>query len=201
MSFFNAVDAEIVSIDAFNKSPPNRGLVVGITFVKVLPDVNSQLIAFVLFFCKIWSSNSKYNVLWSWQDSGDKATPFLNIYCDYEPGSEFNLESIAREWSWVCAVISLPNVSHADVFVLSWTESCLNLELQFTPFQLYHTEWVDCLRAHTLWINCMHSRQREPGIDCASVLSKVICTQNSHKVCIESWNLLQWALLQRSAFV
>eukprot|EP00066_Takifugu_rubripes_P020097 XP_011609363.1 PREDICTED: kaptin [Takifugu rubripes] len=78
------VDAEIVSIDAFNKSPPKRGLVVGITFVK---------------------------------DSGDKATPFLNIYCDYEPGSEFNLDSIAQ--------------------------SCLNLELQFTPFQLYHTE-VQC---------------------------------------------------------
>ncbi|XP_077361871.1 KICSTOR complex protein kaptin isoform X2 [Festucalex cinctus] len=75
------VDAEIVSIDAFNKSSPKRGLVVGITFIK---------------------------------DSGDKATPFLNIYCDYEPGSEFNLESIAQ--------------------------SCLNLELQFTPFQLYHTE-------------------------------------------------------------
>ncbi|XP_030638301.1 KICSTOR complex protein kaptin [Chanos chanos] len=75
------VDAEIVSIDSFIKSPPNRGLVVGITFIK---------------------------------DSGDKATPFLNIYCDYEPGSEFNLESIAQ--------------------------SCLNLELQFTPFQLYHTE-------------------------------------------------------------
>uniref|UniRef100_A0A672FM16 Kaptin (actin binding protein) n=1 Tax=Salarias fasciatus TaxID=181472 RepID=A0A672FM16_SALFA len=78
------VDAEIVSIDAFNKSPPKRGLVVGITFIK---------------------------------DSGDKATPFLNIYCDYEPGSEFNLDSIAQ--------------------------SCLNLELQFTPFQLYHTE-VQC---------------------------------------------------------
>uniref|UniRef100_A0A8C1B9G2 Kaptin (actin binding protein) n=1 Tax=Cyprinus carpio carpio TaxID=630221 RepID=A0A8C1B9G2_CYPCA len=78
------VDAEIVSIDAFNKSAPKRGLVVGITFIK---------------------------------DSGDKATPFLNIYCDYEPGSEFNLESIAQ--------------------------SCLNLELQFTPFQLYHTE-VHC---------------------------------------------------------
>ncbi|KAK0150563.1 KICSTOR complex protein kaptin [Merluccius polli] len=88
------VDAEIVSIDAFNKSAPNRGLVVGITFIKpvvVHPNV-----------C---------------QDSGDKATPFLNIYCDYEPGSEFNLESIAQ--------------------------SCLNLELQFTPFQLYHTE-VHC---------------------------------------------------------
>uniref|UniRef100_A0A8C5DHV2 KICSTOR complex protein kaptin-like n=1 Tax=Gouania willdenowi TaxID=441366 RepID=A0A8C5DHV2_GOUWI len=66
------------------KTPPKRGLVVGITFIK---------------------------------DSGDKATPFLNIYCDYEPGSEFNLESIAQ--------------------------SCLNLELQFTPFQLYHTE-VQC---------------------------------------------------------
>ncbi|CAM4689669.1 KICSTOR complex protein kaptin [Caretta caretta] len=75
------VDAEIVSIDTFSKSPPKRGLVVGITFIK---------------------------------DSGDKASPFLNIYCDYEPGSEYNLDSIAQ--------------------------SCLNLELQFTPFQLYHAE-------------------------------------------------------------
>ncbi|KYO43736.1 KICSTOR complex protein kaptin isoform X2 [Alligator mississippiensis] len=75
------VDAEIVSIDTFCKSPPKRGLVVGITFIK---------------------------------DSGDKATPFLNIYCDYEPGSEYDLDSIAQ--------------------------SCLNLELRFTPFQLYHAE-------------------------------------------------------------
>ncbi|XP_074872815.1 KICSTOR complex protein kaptin isoform X2 [Carettochelys insculpta] len=75
------VDAEIVSIDTFSKSPPKRGLVVGITFIK---------------------------------DSGDKASPFLNIYCDYEPGSEYNLDSIAQ--------------------------SCLNLELQFTPFQLCHAE-------------------------------------------------------------
>ncbi|XP_074163022.1 KICSTOR complex protein kaptin isoform X1 [Sminthopsis crassicaudata] len=75
------VDAEIVSIDTFTKSPPKRGLVVGITFIK---------------------------------DSGDKASPFLNIYCDYEPGSEYNLDSIAQ--------------------------SCLNLELQFTPFQLGHAE-------------------------------------------------------------
>ncbi|GAB5581859.1 KICSTOR complex protein kaptin isoform X2 [Prionailurus iriomotensis] len=75
------VDAEIVSIDTFNKSPPKRGLVVGITFIK---------------------------------DSGDKGSPFLNIYCDYEPGSEYNLDSIAQ--------------------------SCLNLELQFTPFQLCHAD-------------------------------------------------------------
>ncbi|GAB1291592.1 KICSTOR complex protein kaptin [Apodemus speciosus] len=79
------VDAEIVSIDTFNKSPPKRGLVVGITFIK---------------------------------DSGDKGSPFLNIYCDYEPGSEYNLDSIA--------------------------ESCLNLELQFTPFQLCHAEVSLC---------------------------------------------------------
>uniref|UniRef100_A0A8D0GI25 Kaptin, actin binding protein n=1 Tax=Sphenodon punctatus TaxID=8508 RepID=A0A8D0GI25_SPHPU len=77
------LDAEIVSIDTFNKSPPKRGLVVGITFIK---------------------------------DSGDKASPFLNIYCDYEPGAEYNLDSIVQ--------------------------SCLNLELQFTPFQLYHAEYV-----------------------------------------------------------
>ncbi|XP_074786854.1 KICSTOR complex protein kaptin [Athene noctua] len=75
------VDAEIVSIDSFPKSPPQRGLVVGITFIKV---------------------------------QGDKASPFLNIYCDYEPGSEYDLDSVAQ--------------------------SCLNLELQFTPFQLCHAE-------------------------------------------------------------
>ncbi|XP_063997340.1 KICSTOR complex protein kaptin isoform X2 [Pogoniulus pusillus] len=75
------VDAEIVSIDSFSKPPPQRGLVVGITFIK---------------------------------DSGDKVSPFLNIYCDYEPGSEYDLDSVAQ--------------------------SCLNLELQFTPFQLCHAE-------------------------------------------------------------
>ncbi|XP_068106684.1 KICSTOR complex protein kaptin [Hyperolius riggenbachi] len=51
------------------------------------------------------------------KDSGDKASPFLNIYCDYEPGSEYNLDSIAQ--------------------------SCLNLELKFTPFQLCHAEIQD----------------------------------------------------------
>ncbi|KAM9168580.1 LOW QUALITY PROTEIN: KICSTOR complex protein kaptin, partial [Mergus octosetaceus] len=76
------VDAEIVSIDSFAKSPPKRGLVVGITFIK---------------------------------DSGDKPSPFLNIYCDYEPGCEFHLDSVAQ--------------------------SCLNLEL-LTPLQLCHAECV-----------------------------------------------------------
>lgn len=105
------------------------------------------------------------------QDSGDKATPFLNIYCDYEPGSEFNLESIAREWNCVqmCTVLSLPDVSHADVSVSLWTESCLNLELQFTPFQLYHTEWVTFLHKDKMLnyfqaVSVMISRFLSPSI-------------------------------------
>ncbi|XP_018411522.1 PREDICTED: kaptin isoform X2 [Nanorana parkeri] len=87
------VDAEIVSIDSFSKSPPKRGLVVGITFIK---------------------------------DSGNKASPFLNIYCDYEPGSEYNLDSIAQ--------------------------SCLNLELKFTPFQLCHAEVHDGDQQETVFL-------------------------------------------------
>ncbi|XP_015685738.1 KICSTOR complex protein kaptin-like, partial [Protobothrops mucrosquamatus] len=59
-------------------------------------------------------------------DSGDKASPFLNIYCDYEPGSEYNLDSIAQ--------------------------SCLNLELQFTPFQLYHAEVQVADRPETVFL-------------------------------------------------
>ncbi|XP_010725242.2 KICSTOR complex protein kaptin, partial [Meleagris gallopavo] len=50
------------------------------------------------------------------KDSGDKPSPFLNIYCDYEPGCEFDLDSVAQ--------------------------SCLNLELRFTPLQLCHAECV-----------------------------------------------------------
>ncbi|KAE8585765.1 hypothetical protein XENTR_v10021448 [Xenopus tropicalis] len=104
------VDAEIVSIDSFSKSPPKRGLVVGITFIK---------------------------------DSGDKASPFLNIYCDYEPGSEYNLDSIAQ--------------------------SCLNLELKFTPFQLCHTEVQDGGKQETVFLlsgndQCIHLYKENEGL-------------------------------------
>lgn len=44
-------------------------------------------------------SNFFNGLIFPFQDSGDKASPFLNIYCDYEPGSEYNLDSIAREFS------------------------------------------------------------------------------------------------------
>ena len=103
----NLVDAEIVSIDAFIKSPPKRGLVVGITFIKV----SSYKVQESLYCtdCKHFYSDRHISsdLL---QDSGDKATPFLNIYCDYEPGSEFNLESIAREWHGV-QMLTLTDVS------------------------------------------------------------------------------------------
>ncbi|XP_069738353.1 KICSTOR complex protein kaptin isoform X2 [Phaenicophaeus curvirostris] len=94
------VDAEIVSIDAFAKSPPQRGVVVGITFIK---------------------------------DSGEKPSPFLNIYCDYEPGCENDLDCVAQ--------------------------SCLNLELQFTPFQLCHAEL------------CLGSADSEPAMETVFLLS------------------------------
>ncbi|XP_051776458.1 KICSTOR complex protein kaptin isoform X3 [Erpetoichthys calabaricus] len=121
------VDAEIVSIDAFHKSPPKQGLVVGITFIK---------------------------------DSGDKASPFLNIYCDYEPGSEYNLDSIAQ--------------------------SCLNLELQFTPFQLYHT---DVLRLHM--VNISGSLRRLTAFGCQNGCVGVAHVDQSSSVVLQSWQLQQ----------
>ncbi|XP_061453247.1 KICSTOR complex protein kaptin [Rhineura floridana] len=171
------VDAEIVSIDTFNKSPPKRGLVVGITFIK---------------------------------DSGDKASPFLNIYCDYEPGSEYNLDSIAQ--------------------------SCLNLELQFTPFQLYHAEVrvagqpetvfllsgndpaihlykeneelhqfeehpveslfpeLKELPSNVLWLdvyNISHSGQRITAFGCQSGYIRVAQVESASRVVLQSWSIQQ----------
>uniref|UniRef100_A0A8B9RZH1 Uncharacterized protein n=1 Tax=Accipiter nisus TaxID=211598 RepID=A0A8B9RZH1_9AVES len=80
------VDAEMVSINSFPKLPPPSAS------VPVLPPLPPP------------------------QDSGDKASPFLNIYC--ARGSQ------CSPWPW--APLSPP-------------ESSLNLELQFTLFQLCHT--------------------------------------------------------------
>lgn len=105
------MDAEIVSIDTFNKSPPKRGLVVGITFIKVPRTPSTYfprpfahgyawylphpctLSVLSLSCCSYLTSVTTFLL----QDSGDKGSPFLNIYCDYEPGSEYNLDSIARK--------------------------------------------------------------------------------------------------------
>ncbi|XP_068385182.1 KICSTOR complex protein kaptin isoform X2 [Eschrichtius robustus] len=121
------VDAEIVSIDTFNKSPPKQGLVVGITFIK---------------------------------DSGDKGSPFLNIYCDYEPGSEYNLDSIAQ--------------------------SCLNLELQFTPFQLCHADvlWLD---VH----NLPGTSRRLSALGCQSGDVRVAHVDQQSREVLQTWTILQ----------
>ncbi|KAM9046555.1 KICSTOR complex protein kaptin isoform 2-T2 [Megaptera novaeangliae] len=121
------VDAEIVSIDTFNKSPPKQGLVVGITFIK---------------------------------DSGDKGSPFLNIYCDYEPGSEYNLDSIAQ--------------------------SCLNLELQFTPFQLCHADvlWLD---VH----NLPGTSRRLSALGCQSGYVRVAHVDQQSREVLQTWTILQ----------
>ncbi|CAH1777188.1 unnamed protein product [Owenia fusiformis] len=78
-------DAQVVSIDAFNKSFQSNGVVVGITFIKEGPD--------------------------------GKPVPFINIYSDWEQGSEYNLASIAQG----CFSLELPCIpyylSHAQLFM------------------------------------------------------------------------------------
>lgn len=157
------VDAEIVSIDAFNKSPPKRGLVVGITFVKVLS--TARYIYILVYIHSMWLLKG---LKW-WQDSGDKATPFLNIYCDYEPGSEFNLDSIAREWSNVpvsihaCSEIKLDILRCFSLQRAAWIWSCSSHLSSFTTqskFVVTHlghrlifwqsSDWSFCSMPHKL---------------------------------------------------
>lgn len=88
------MDAEIVSIDSFCKSPPQRGLVVGITFIKVRPRVAGGHTGGCTGGSRHPPPTPRARP--PPQDSGDKASPFLNIYCDYEPGSEYDLDSVAR---------------------------------------------------------------------------------------------------------
>lgn len=73
--------AEIISIDAFNKSCANDDFVIGITIIK--------------------------------PSSDHKTETYFNIYSEWEPSAVFNLESVSQ--------------------------NCLILELDFIPYQLYHT--------------------------------------------------------------
>ena len=89
-------DAEKVSIDAFNKLQYGNGVVVGITFVKVgkpllLRPVNHQA-------QKRFNQQHIHIVKLLLQTAGPESSQshFLNIYSDTEPGSEFDLDSIAR---------------------------------------------------------------------------------------------------------
>uniref|UniRef100_A0A8C1X5A3 Kaptin (actin binding protein) n=1 Tax=Cyprinus carpio TaxID=7962 RepID=A0A8C1X5A3_CYPCA len=128
------VDAEIVSIDAFNKSAPKRGLVVGITFIK---------------------------------DSGDKATPFLNIYCDYEPGSEFNLESIALFFLFfVFFRVHCGDGSSETVFLLSGHDQRIHLYKENASLHQFEEQPVERLfpelqelPSNVLWLNVLSIEQ------------------------------------------
>lgn len=82
-------DAEIISMDGYNKSKENDDFVVGVTIVKCDADLNV----------------TEY---------------YLNIYSQWEKCNVLNIENIAQ--------------------------NCLNVELNFIPYQLTHTElinWTD----------------------------------------------------------
>jgi KICSTOR complex protein kaptin len=81
--------AEIIAIDAFNKSKTADDFVVGITIAKH-PDP------------RVTNAGNK-----------QMSEMYFNIYSEWEPSSQFNLENVAQ--------------------------NCFSLELTFTPYHLYHT--------------------------------------------------------------
>lgn len=124
------------------------------------------------------------------QDSGDKASPFLNIYCDYEPGSEYDLDSVARKCVPPGVRVPPPGAlcppqedtaGAGGSWHGPWTwaplspaESCLNLELQFTPFQLCHAECVPHTLPHP-------ATPRSPALSPPTLSPSLL---RSHRVCI-----------------
>ena len=62
-----------------------------------------------------WTPNTEYNFCFYLLQSSEHNTPtYLNIYSEWEPSSEINLDSVAQ--------------------------NCLTIQLDFIPYQLYHTE-------------------------------------------------------------
>uniref|UniRef100_A0AAR2LZZ5 Kaptin (actin binding protein) n=1 Tax=Pygocentrus nattereri TaxID=42514 RepID=A0AAR2LZZ5_PYGNA len=167
------VDAEIVSIDAFNKSPPNRGLVVGITFIK---------------------------------DSGDKATPFLNIYCDYEPGSEFNLESIARESLTVLCMfgvfyrLQFGEGQRETVFLLSGHDQRIHLykenaslhQFEEQPVERFFPELKE-LPSNVLWLDVLSigDGRRLTAFGCQNGCVGLALVNQRGPEILQSWRLQQ----------
>ncbi|XP_050183181.1 KICSTOR complex protein kaptin-like isoform X3 [Myiozetetes cayanensis] len=171
------VDAEIVSIDSFSKSPPQRGLVVGITFIK---------------------------------DSGEKPSPFLNIYCDYEPGCEFDLDCVAQS----CLNLELRftpfHLCHAQVqvgehqetvFLLSGNDPAIHLyrenssshQLEEQPIQLLFPE-LQHVPSNVLWLDVQPlpgSRHRLSALGCHSGFVRVARVQEDSRAILQSWSLQQ----------
>lgn len=160
------VDAEIVSIDTFNKSPPKRGLVVGITFIKVPGPPPAYPSPSLTHVAVSESDPSPPGCPGSFlrpvshpRIQETRAAHFLTFTATTSPALSTILTPLpvsvaSREGglgkmgrgTW-----QVPGVSSACTPL---TESCLNLELQFTPFQLCHAEYVshrcntvECVRA------------------------------------------------------
>uniref|UniRef100_A0A8V5GQ35 Uncharacterized protein n=1 Tax=Melopsittacus undulatus TaxID=13146 RepID=A0A8V5GQ35_MELUD len=170
------VDAEIVSIDSFPKSPPQRGLVVGITFIK---------------------------------DSGDKPSPFLNIYCDYEPGSEYDLDSVAQSCLKPGAAVHPFQLCHAEVrsgdsletvFLLSGNDPAVHLykenssshQFEEQPIQRLFPELQD-LPSNVLWLHVLtlpgSASHRITAFGCQSGHVRVAHVDQS--AVLQSWSIQQ----------
>uniref|UniRef100_G1QS34 Kaptin, actin binding protein n=1 Tax=Nomascus leucogenys TaxID=61853 RepID=G1QS34_NOMLE len=164
------VDAEIVSIDTFNKSPPKRGLVVGITFIK---------------------------------DSGDKGSPFLNIYCDYEPGSEYNLDSIIP-LPWILD-FSAFRVQVGDqletVFLLSGNDPAIHLYKENEGLHQFEEQPVENLfpeltnlTSSVLWLdvhNLPGTSRRLSALGCQSGYVRVTHVDQRSREVLQMWSVLQ----------
>uniref|UniRef100_A0A8C4Q449 Kaptin, actin binding protein n=1 Tax=Eptatretus burgeri TaxID=7764 RepID=A0A8C4Q449_EPTBU len=112
------------------------------------------------------------------QDARDKVSPFLNIYCDYEPGSEYNLDSVAQ--------------------------SCLNLALDFIPLQLsiyilviLLLVLIEChffLCPSVLCLDVMNlpgSECRLTAFSCQNGVVSVSHVQKNTKVILQRWSVQQ----------
>uniref|UniRef100_A0A4W5QJ37 Kaptin (actin binding protein) n=1 Tax=Hucho hucho TaxID=62062 RepID=A0A4W5QJ37_9TELE len=159
------VDAEIVSIDAFNKSSPNRGLVVGITFIK---------------------------------DSGDKATPFLNIYCDYEPGSEFNLESIAL--FHFLSLVQCEDGCSETVFLLSGHDQRIHLYKENASLHQFEEQPVERLfpelqelPSNVLWLDVLSipGGRRLSAFGCQNGCVGLALVDQTGPEIVQSWRVQQ----------
>ncbi|XP_023231374.1 KICSTOR complex protein kaptin-like [Centruroides sculpturatus] len=90
--------AEIISIDAFNKSTENHDFLVGITFVKL----GEQF------------------------DSSAPVSTFFNIYSEWQPVTECNLDNIAQ--------------------------GCFSLTLNFIPYHLTHVKVITENNEEIVWL-------------------------------------------------
>uniref|UniRef100_A0A670ZXY0 Kaptin, actin binding protein n=1 Tax=Pseudonaja textilis TaxID=8673 RepID=A0A670ZXY0_PSETE len=131
------------------------------------------------------------------RDSGDKASPFLNIYCDYEPGSEYNLDSIARNTVVGVQVADRPET----VFLLSGNDPAVHLYKENEELHQFEEQPVENLfpelkelPSNILWLdvyNIPHSGQRITAFGCQSGYIRVAQVEPAKRVVLQSWSIQQ----------